>query len=98
MIGAGIPFEVGFRLSKPDLEATAADCIERQILRIGVYHVWRIEVVDAGCMFYTNGGLVDSVGIAYMPDGVPYLGQPRTDGDVGYFPIEGDWYRFLKQF
>ncbi|MFD1814117.1 hypothetical protein [Rhodococcus gannanensis] len=94
------PFRLGFQLSRGALTSAAAECsVSYDDRRIGVYDVWTTNRNgDDGCLFYIRGGLIDSVGLAYMPSGAPYLGKPRHDGDIGYEHLAGDWYRFVKQF
>ncbi|MEV2223943.1 hypothetical protein AB0E01_29255 [Nocardia vinacea] len=64
---------------------------------IGVYHIRHIGKYDGGCLFYTDGGLLDSVGFAYMPDGVPAAAHPGY-ARIEYTPFEGAWYRFSEPF
>ncbi|GAA3158806.1 hypothetical protein GCM10020255_040840 [Rhodococcus baikonurensis] len=93
------PSHVAFALSKDSLEAVAADCqksLENQT--IGVYRVLQVWPVGNGCRFHIEGGLIDSIGLAYLPDGAPYLGKPRHDGDIGYQEFDGDWYSFVQRF
>ncbi len=93
------PFRLGFLVSKPALADAAADCTySLEHRRIGVYSVRSTRELDGGCLFFTQGGLIDSVGIAYLPGGAPHLGAPRHDGDIGYDHIGGDWYRFVERF
>jgi hypothetical protein len=94
-----VPFWIGFQVSKGGLADAAAQCDDSiENVRIGVYEVSRIADRQEGCLFYTRGGLIDSVGIAYLPGGAPYLGEPRRDGDIGYGHLEGDWYWFVQRF
>ncbi|YCN58404.1 hypothetical protein AB9M10_14030 [Rhodococcus erythropolis] len=45
-----------------------------------------------------RGRSIDSIGLAYLPDGAPYLGKPRRDGEIGYQEFDGDWYSFVQRF
>lgn len=63
-----------------------------------VYTITSVVERDDGCLLYTDGGLIDPVGFAYFPHGAPRQGPPRSDGDVGYTPLEGSWYRFVQRF
>lgn len=94
-----IPFWIGFQVSKPALHDAAADCAAGEPRHIGIFDVQMVRAAEeGGCLFFTQGGLIDSVGIAYLPSGAPNLGEPRHDGDIGYRHIEGDWYRFVQRF
>ena len=94
-----VPSQVAFTMSKKSLADAARECSESFAdRRIGAYQVRRIQPVDNGCLFFIEGGLIDSIGLAYLPDGAPYLGEPRHDGDIGYEEYAGDWYRFVQRF
>jgi len=94
-----VPSTVAFAVSKGALAAAAAECAQSwDARRIGVYQVRRIQPVDDGCLFYIEGGLIDPIGLAYLPEGAPYLGKPRHDGDIGYKEYNGAWYRFVQRF
>ncbi|MCX5044038.1 hypothetical protein OG921_12750 [Aldersonia sp. NBC_00410] len=94
-----VPSWIGFQVSKGGLADAAAECRDSvEKVRIGVYEVSRIAHREEGCLFYTQGGLIDSVGVAYLPGGAPYLGRPRHDGEIGYSHLDGDWYRFVEAF
>ncbi|SUF08999.1 hypothetical membrane protein [Rhodococcus gordoniae] len=94
-----VPSTVAFAVSKGSLVAASAQCAPSwDGRRIGVYQVRRIQPVDGGCLFYIEGGLIDPIGLAYLPGGAPYLGKPRHDGDIGYEQYSGDWYRFVERF
>lgn len=94
-----VPSKVAFAVSKGSLAAESVECVQSgDDRRIGVYQVLRIQPVDGGCLFYIEGGLIDSIGLAYLPEGAPYLGAPRRDGDIGYEKYSGAWYRFVQRF
>ena len=94
-----VPFWIGFQVSKPALRDAADDCGATGPRQLGLYDVRMVRAADeGGCLFFTQGGLIDSVGIAYLPGGAPNLGEPRHEGDIGYRHIEGDWYRFVQRF
>lgn len=95
---ADIPRNIGWRVSSGSLEQLAAACDTSARGRYGVYTVTSVVNRDGGCLLYTAGGFIDPVGFAYFPHGVPRQGTPRYDGDVGYIPIEGSWYRFVQRF
>jgi len=99
LVMLSVPSTVAFAVSKPSLVAASAQCVQSWNDHwIGVYRVWRVQPVDGGCLFYIEGGLIDSIGLAYLPDGAPHLGKPRRDGDIGYEHYNGDWYRFVQRF
>jgi hypothetical protein len=99
LVMLSVPSTVAFAVSKGSLAAAAVPCVQSwDDRRIGMYQVRRIQPVDGGCLFYIEGGLIDSIGLAYLPEGAPYLGKPRHDGDIGYTPYRGDWYRFVQRF
>ncbi len=94
-----VPSKGAFAVSKGALETVAQDCTKStDTRRIGAYAVRSVRPTDSGCLFFIVGGLIDSIGLAYLPDGAPYLGEPRRDGDIGYERYDGDWYRFVQQF
>ena len=99
LVVLSVPSTVAFAVSKRSLVAASTQCVQSmEDRRIGVYQVRRIQPVDGGCLFYIEGGLIDPIGLAYLPDGAPYLGKPRHDGDIGYEQYSGDWYRFVERF
>ncbi|UJC81462.1 hypothetical protein D4768_00355 [Rhodococcus erythropolis] len=99
LVTLSVPSHVAFALSKDSLEAVAADCQKSLENRtIGVYRVLQVWPVGNGCRFHIEGGLIDSIGLAYLPDGAPYLGKPRRDGEIGYQEFDGDWYSFVQAF
>lgn len=99
LVVLSVPSTVAFAVSKGSLVAASAQCAPSwDGRRIGVYQVRRIQPVDSGCLFYIEGGLIDPIGLAYLPGGAPYLGKPRHDGDIGYEQYNGDWYRFVERF
>lgn len=99
LVMLSVPSTVAFAVSKNSMAAASAECAKSSDdRRIGMYQVWQVQPVDGGCLFYIEGGLIDSIGLAYLPDGAPYLGKPRHDGDIGYEQYSGDWYRFVQRF
>lgn len=99
LVMLSVPSTVAFAVSKGSLAAASGQCEQSFDDRwMGMYRVWRVQPVDGGCLFYIEGGLIDSIGLAYLPDGAPYLGVPRHDGDIGYTQYSGDWYRFVERF
>lgn len=99
LVAFSVPSWIGFQVSKGGLADAATECVDSfEKVRIGVYEVWMIERREEGCLFYTRGGLVDSVGVAFLPNGAPHLGAPRHEGDIGYRHLDGDWYRFVQRF
>ncbi len=95
---AGIPGNLGWRISGGSLERLAAGCEASAPGRYGVYTITSVVKRADGCLLYTDGGLIDPVGFAYFPRGAPGQGPPRHDGDIGYTPLEGSWYRFVQRF
>ncbi|MFE7743478.1 hypothetical protein [Nocardia sp. NPDC057455] len=95
---ADLPEDLGWRVSSSSLERLATSCDASAHGRYGVYTITSVVERDDGCLLYTDGGLIDSVGFAYFPHGAPTQGPPRYDGDVGYTPLEGNWYRFVERF
>nr|WP_296769621.1 hypothetical protein [Rhodococcus sp. (in: high G+C Gram-positive bacteria)] len=94
-----VPSRTAFLVSKSSLETVAADCADsQQDRRIGAYSVLQIRRMDKGCLFFIQGGLIDSIGLAYLPDSDPRIGKPRHDGDFGFEEFSGDWYRFVQRF
>ena len=98
-VALSVPSQVAFAVSKNALADAAQQCPQSWTdQRIGVYRIWQIRPVEDGCLFFIEGGLIDSIGLAYLPDGAPYLGDPRRDGEIGYRPYSGPWYRFVQRF
>lgn len=99
LVMLSVPSRVAFALSEGALTEAAAECQEATENRtIGVYRIESVRKMDGGCVFFIEGGLIDGIGLAYLPNGAPYLGDPRFDGDFGYKEYEGDWYRFVQRF
>lgn len=94
----GLPENLGWRLSTGSLERLATSCEASAHGRYGVYTITRVAKRHNGCLLYTDGGLFDPIGFAYLPHGAPGQGQPHRDGEVGYTPLEGSWYRFVQRF
>lgn len=80
--------------------STAADhCVQSfEGTTLGVYRVYRTQPVEGGCLFFIEGGLLNSIGLAHFPDGAPYIGEPQHEGDIGYEEFDGDWYQFEQLF
>ncbi|NMM85612.1 hypothetical protein B2J88_14740 [Rhodococcus sp. SRB_17] len=99
LVMVSVPSRVAFAVSKDSLAAVAVDCQKSlDAQRIGVYRVVQIWPDSNGCRFQIEGGLLNSIGLAYLPDGAPYLGEPRSDGDIVYEEFDGDWYVFVRGF
>ncbi|NGP09345.1 hypothetical protein G6038_28525 [Rhodococcus sp. 14C212] len=99
LVALSVPSRVAFAVSRNALAAEARRCPQSWTdQRIGVYRIWQIRPVEGGCLFFIEGGLIDSIGLAYLPDGAPHLGDPRRDGEIGYRPYSGPWYRFVQRF
>ena len=99
LVALSVPSRIAFMLSHGSLAAEAQECSTSATdRRIGAYQVKRIQAVDNGCLFFIEGGLINSIGLAYLPAGAPYLGDPRHDGDIGYQELDGDWYTFVQLF
>ncbi|MFI7003822.1 hypothetical protein [Nocardia sp. NPDC050175] len=100
LLHTDIPRSVGWALSEGSLERAEVRCTDTGL--IGVYLVTHASRRAAGCHFYTDGGFMDSVGIAHLPNGVPAdavaEGGPIRDGQYGYWHINGPWYRFSQAF
>ncbi|MDI9913718.1 hypothetical protein [Rhodococcus sp. IEGM 1379] len=91
LVMLSVASRVACAISKDSLSAAAAECSESlSTQRIGVYKVVQIWSDNTGCKFHIEGGLIDSIGLAYLPDGALYLGNPRCDGDIGYQEFDGD--------
>lgn len=85
LVALSVPSRVAFTASKDSLAAEAQECSTSSTeRRIGAYQVGRI------CLFFIEGGLINSIGLANLPAGTPYLGDPRRDGDIGYQELHGD--------
>ncbi|MBY6364638.1 hypothetical protein [Rhodococcoides corynebacterioides] len=98
LAGMSVPFTVGFAMSRSSLAEVAEDCAAPGGGRIGVYVFEGLEAADGGCLIYVEGGVVDQVGFAYLPDGAPRLGPPAGEQEIGYAELDGDWYTFLRRF
>lgn len=99
LVFLSVPSKFAFAVSEDALTATAVDCPKTfEGSRIGLYSVQYVQPVDNGCLFFIEGGLIDSIGLGYFPDVAPPLGKPRHDGDIGYQEFDGDWYLFVQRF
>ncbi len=99
LVALSVPSRVAFAVSRNALAAEARQCPQSWTdQRIGMYRIWQIRPVEGGCLSFIEGGLIDSIGLAYLPDGAPHLGAPRRDGEIGYTPYSGPWYRFVQRF
>lgn len=99
LVAAAVPSRVAFAVSKDALLTAAHECPDSfETRRIGLYTVWQTLPVENGCLFFVEGGLIDSIGLAYLPGGAPRLGEPRHDGDIGYQVYEEDWYTIVRRF
>lgn len=100
VVYSGAAEQVGWQVSKGSLAAVAAECARRsEPHRIGVYTIERVSREGAGpgragteCRFYTNGGFLDSVGFAYLPEGPP---PDHPASETTYRQYDGSWYRFV---
>ncbi|MFF3223624.1 hypothetical protein ACFYV7_12605 [Nocardia suismassiliense] len=95
-----IPRTVGWALSEGSFERAETQCAETGL--IGVYSITRASRHDAGCHFTTDGGFMNTVGIAHLPNDIPadaaVEGEPIQDGQYEYRHIDGPWYRFSQAF
>nr|WP_308014739.1 MULTISPECIES: hypothetical protein [unclassified Rhodococcus (in: high G+C Gram-positive bacteria)] len=99
LVAFSVPPRAAFAVSQGALKDLATDCNRSfQTQQAGAYTVRYIQPIDGGCLLYVVGGLIDSVGFAYLPDRTPYLGEPRRDGERGYTELRSDWYTFVEQF
>lgn len=94
------PSRAAFAVSQGALSDLTIKCSQSfDVEHVGVYVVRYVQPVDdGGCLIYVEGGFLDSVGFAYLPDRTPYLGKPRRDGEIGYTPLQGNWYTFVQAF
>jgi hypothetical protein len=90
-----VPFHVGFALSKSRLTELAATCEPSGAdNRAGVYAIRRvIALSDSGCLFYTDGGFMDKVGVIYLPGGPTDAFRAQFES-IELRHVSGDWYRF----
>ncbi|MDV8025237.1 hypothetical protein [Rhodococcus sp. IEGM 1330] len=94
-----VPPKFAFAVSEDALTDVAVDCPKTwEDKRIGLYSVQYVRPVDNGCLFFIEGGLIDSIGLGYFPDVAPPLGEPEHDRDIGYQEFDGDWYLFVQRF
>ncbi|MGW1737175.1 hypothetical protein ACWCPQ_00035 [Nocardia sp. NPDC001965] len=92
LVYSGAAERSGWQLSKGALAAAAVDCADSsEPARIGLYLVERVHRYGAECRFYTDGGLIDQVGFAYLPEGPP---PERRASETTYRRYDGSWYRF----
>lgn len=94
-----VPPTLAFAVSERSLSTTADHCAQSSgDTTVGVYRVYRIEPVEGGCLFFIEGGLFQTIGLAQFPDNAPYIGEPQHEGDIGYEEFDGDWYQFEQLF
>lgn len=90
-----IPPTFAFAVSERSLSTAANHCTQSFAdTTRGVYRVYQVQPVDGGCLFFIEGGLFQSIGLAYFPDRAPDLHEPRREGDIGYEEFDGDSYQF----
>lgn len=65
--------------------------------RIGSYQVSSCVTEESITRFTTAGGLLDSVGFAYAPDGVP-ASTGGGEGSVDYDLLTRSWYTFSQSW
>lgn len=89
------PPKVAFAVSERSLSTAAGHCVQLfEGTTLGVYRVYRTQPVEGGCLFFKEGGLLNSIGLAHFSDGATYIGE----GDIGYEEFDGDWYQFEQLF
>ncbi|MDV7133060.1 hypothetical protein [Williamsia muralis] len=90
-----VPFHVGFVLSKNRLTELAATCQPSGAdNRAGVYAIRQVVAIsDSGCLFYTDGGFMDKVGVVYLPGGPTDAFRAQFES-IELSHVSGDWYRF----
>ena len=90
-----VPFHVGFALSKKRLTELAATCQPSGAgNRAGVYAIRQVVAIsDSGCLFYTDGGFMDKVGVVYLPGGPTGAFRAQFES-IELSHVSGDWYRF----
>jgi hypothetical protein len=90
-----VPFQVGFALSKNRLTELAATCQPSGAdNRAGVYAIRQVVAIsDSGCLFYTDGGFLDEVGVVYVPGGDTDAIRAQFES-IELSHVSGDWYRF----
>jgi len=99
LVALAVPSRAAFALSRGELTSMATDCngsVHGD--RVGLYSVLDTQPVTGGCLIYVEGGLIDSVGFAYFPEGAPSLGKPQRDGDIGYRKWADHWFTFTEAF
>ena len=52
-----------------------------------------VAISDSGCLFYTDGGFLDEVGIVYLPGGPTDAFRAQFES-IELSHVSGDWYRF----
>ncbi|MBY6540286.1 hypothetical protein HQ325_16550 [Rhodococcus sp. BP-349] len=99
LVVLSVPFRVAFAVSKGPLTDIATACSATPAGGwAGAYELDGVSAVDGGCLIYVEGGFLDQVGFAYMPDGAPKLGPPDGEQQIGYAGLDGDWYTFVHRF
>lgn len=94
-----VPPTVAFAVSERSLDNAADHCTQSfESTTLGVYRVYMIQPVDGGCLFYIEGGLIQSIGFARFPDEAPDPRKARQDGEIEYETFDGDWYQFKQLF
>lgn len=90
-----VPFHVGFAVSKNRLTDLAATCQPAVAdNRAGVYAIRQVVAIsDSGCLFYTDGGFMDEVGVVYLPGGPTDAFRAQFES-IELSHVSGDWYRF----
>lgn len=95
LVVADVPYRLGWLAAQDAMTEAARSCVETTENHwISVYDVRGVSEHDGGCHFALSGGLINSVGLAYLPEGAPTTGDERHVG-YNYEPIGDDWYKYI---
>ncbi|MFZ2529216.1 MAG: hypothetical protein WAX14_16425 [Rhodococcus sp. (in: high G+C Gram-positive bacteria)] len=99
VLTSGIPRTVGWAMTAGSLRAHAERCTDSdQPRQIGVYSVAQTRALPAGCVFLLDGGFLNTIGVAHLPDGPTSLGEDDVRGATAWTAIDNGWYRFILPF
>lgn len=99
LVMASVPSRAAFAVSQEMLGDLATECTRSlEHRRVGAYALRYVEPIDGGCLIHVEGGFLDSVGFAHLPDRKPDTGDLRRDDGIEYTELRGDWYTFVEHF
>lgn len=93
-----LPLQARFAQAQPGFERAILDRGEAGPSapcpdRIGSYRVFGCYTAGSDTFFATPGGFLDTVGFAYLPEGVPATSDDRL---ITFEHLNGPWYTYVE--